>query len=104
MAKTRSGVKSLGQGKTTWAQETGKLWCPVMARADIPLATVMEDACVECSEDWSHGKPHIDLYVSGTGPELASCEDRLTMESTKIIINASPDLPVKSGSACEGGN
>jgi 3D (Asp-Asp-Asp) domain-containing protein len=65
---------------------------------------VMEDTCVECSEDWLHNRPHVDLYVSGTGPELAACEDRLTMESTKIIIDPSPDLPVKSGSACEGGS
>jgi hypothetical protein len=64
---------------------------------------VMEDTCVECSEDWSQSKPHVDLYVSGTGPELAACEDRLTMESTKIIIDPPPDLPVKTGSACNDG-
>jgi len=62
---------------------------------------VMEDTCRECSKDWLLSRPHVDLYVSGTGPELAACEDRLTMESTKIIINPSPDLPVKSGSACK---
>jgi 3D (Asp-Asp-Asp) domain-containing protein len=64
---------------------------------------VMEDTCRECSKDWLLSRPHVDLYVSGTGPELAACEDRLTMESTKIIINPSPDLPVKSGSACQDG-
>jgi 3D (Asp-Asp-Asp) domain-containing protein len=64
---------------------------------------VMEDTCVECSEDWAQNKPHIDLYVSGTGPELAACENRLTMQSTKIIIDPSPDLPVKPGSACNSG-
>ena len=64
---------------------------------------VMEDTCVECSEDWSKNKLHIDLYVSGTGPELAACEDRLTMKSTKIIIDPPPDLPVKPGSACGNG-
>jgi hypothetical protein len=64
---------------------------------------VMEDTCVQCTEDWSQGKPHVDLYVSGTGPELAACEDRLTMESTKIIIDPPPNLPVKSGSACNNG-
>jgi 3D (Asp-Asp-Asp) domain-containing protein len=64
---------------------------------------VMEDTCVECSEDWLQSKPHVDLYVSGTGPELGACEDRLTMESTKIIIDPPPDLPVKAGSACHGG-
>ena len=26
---------------------------------------VMEDTCVECSEDWSQNKLHVDLYVSG---------------------------------------
>jgi len=60
----------------------------------------MEDTCVECSEDWSQNKLHVDLYVSGTGPELAACEDRLTMENTKIIIDPRSDLPVKTGSAC----
>ena len=65
---------------------------------------VMEDTCRECSKDWLHSRPHVDLYVSSTGPELAACEDRLTMESTKIIINPPPDLPVKSGSACHGGS
>jgi 3D (Asp-Asp-Asp) domain-containing protein len=64
---------------------------------------VMEDTCVECSKDWLKNKPHVDLYVSGTGPELAACEDRLTMETTKIIIDPPPDLPVKSGSACHSG-
>ena len=64
---------------------------------------VMEDTCRECSKDWLLSRPHVDLYVSGTGRELAACEDRLTMESTKIIINPSPDLPVKSGSACQDG-
>jgi hypothetical protein len=64
---------------------------------------VMEDTCVECTEDWLQGKRHVDLYVSGAGPELAACEDRLTMESTKIIIDPPPNLPVKSGSACNNG-
>lgn len=64
---------------------------------------VMEDTCVECSKDWLQSKPHVDLYVTGTGPELATCEDRLTKESTNIIIDPPPDLPVKTGSACQGG-
>jgi hypothetical protein len=64
---------------------------------------VMEDTCVECSEDWLRSKAHVDLYVSGTGPELAACEDRLTMERTKIIIDPPSDLPVNAGSACNGG-
>jgi len=61
---------------------------------------VMEDTCVECSEDWSQNKRHVDLYVSGSGPELRACEDRLTMARTKIIIDPPSDLPVKVGSAC----
>ena len=64
---------------------------------------VMEDGCVECSEDWLQRKPHVDLYVTGNGTELAECEDRLTMERTKIIIDPPADLPVKSGSACKSG-
>ena len=61
---------------------------------------VMEDTCVECSDDWSQNKRHVDLYVSGTGPELAACEDRLTMESATIVIDPPSDLPVKTGTAC----
>jgi hypothetical protein len=61
---------------------------------------VMEDTCRECSEDWLLYKPHIDLYVSGTGPELAACQERLTMESTEIFIDPPPGLPVRPGSAC----
>ena len=61
---------------------------------------VMEDTCRECSEDWLQNKPHIDLYVSGTGPELTACQERLTMESTKILIDPPPGLPVRPGSAC----
>jgi hypothetical protein len=45
---------------------------------------VMEDTCRECSEDWLQNKPHIDLYVSGTGPELVACQERLTMESQNL--------------------
>jgi 3D (Asp-Asp-Asp) domain-containing protein len=62
---------------------------------------VMEDTCVECSEDWLNNKPHVDLYVSGTGDKLAACEDRLTMESAKIILAPPAGLPVKQGSACD---
>jgi hypothetical protein len=73
-----------------------KIYVPALKRY-----YVMEDTCVECSEDWRRSKPHVDLYVSGTGPELAACEDRLTMERTKIIIDPPPDLTVRAGSACE---
>ena len=61
---------------------------------------VVEDTCVECSEDWIRKKPHIDLYVSGSGEKLAECEDRLTMQAAKIIVSPPPGLPVKEGSAC----
>ena len=61
---------------------------------------VMEDTCRECSEDWLQNKPHIDLYVSGTGPELVACQERLTMESARIYIDPPPGLPVRPGSAC----
>ena len=64
---------------------------------------VMEDTYIECSEDWSRSKAHVDLYVSGTGPELAACEDRLTLKSTKIIIEPPANLPVRAGSACDNG-
>ena len=73
-----------------------KIYVPALQRY-----YVMEDTCVECSEDWRRSKPHVDLYVSGTGSELAACENRLTMERTKIVIDPPPDLPVKAGSACE---
>jgi hypothetical protein len=61
---------------------------------------VMEDTCTECSEDWWQNKLHIDLYVSGTGAELASCENRLTMDRSEIIINPPSNLPVKTGPVC----
>ena len=61
---------------------------------------VMEDTCRECSQDWKKNKAHIDAFVSGTGPALAACESRLTMEKAKIIIDPPRNLPVKQGSAC----
>jgi len=64
---------------------------------------VMEDTCVECSEDWSQNKLHVDLYVSGTGHQLAACEDRLTMDNAEIVIDPPSNLPVKAGSACNAG-
>ncbi|MGC1179040.1 MAG: hypothetical protein ACLQF1_19590 [Methyloceanibacter sp.] len=62
---------------------------------------VVEDTCVECSEDWLRKKPHVDLYVAGSGERLAECEDRLTMKATKIIVSPPAGLPVKQGSACD---
>ena len=61
---------------------------------------VMEDTCRECSQDWANKKNHIDIFVAGTGPALAACENRLTMEKADIVINPPSDLPVKQGSAC----
>ena len=61
---------------------------------------VMEDTCRECSQDWKKNKAHVDIFVSGTGPALAACESRLTMEKARIIIDPPRNLPVKQGSAC----
>ena len=61
---------------------------------------VMEDTCRQCAENWKNDKIHVDLFVSGTGAALQACEYRLTMESTKIIIDPPADLPVRKGSAC----
>lgn len=48
---------------------------------------VVEDTCVECSEDWRRNKPHVDLYVSGSGKKLAECEDRLTIKSAPRLVS-----------------
>ena len=72
-----------------------KVYVPALARY-----YVMEDTCRECSEDWLRSKPHVDLYVSGTGPELAACQGQLTMENARIYIDPRPGLPVRPGSAC----
>ena len=80
----------------TLAADTGFL--PPGTKVYVPALRryyVMEDTCVECSEDWRHNKPHVDLYVSGTGEELAACEDRLTMEQAKIIVAPPVGLPVR---------
>ena len=61
---------------------------------------VMEDTCRECASNWKNDKIHVDLFVSGRGEALQACEYRLTMESTKIIIDPPADLPVRKGSAC----
>ncbi|MEG6507764.1 hypothetical protein V6C03_02165 [Methyloligella sp. 2.7D] len=62
---------------------------------------VMEDTCRACSGDWLKGRPHVDVFVEGTGPPLAACEYRLTMEEAEIIVNPAPNLPVREGSACD---
>ena len=58
---------------------------------------VMEDTCRECASNWKNDKIHVDLFVSGRGEALQACEYRLTMESTKIIIDPPADLPVRKG-------
>ena len=44
-----------------------------------------------------------DNKFVGSGEKLAECEDRLTMEVAKIIVNPPRDLPVKQGSVCDEG-
>jgi hypothetical protein len=86
----------------TLAADTGFL--PPGTKVYVPALQryyVMEDTCVECSEDWLQNKPHVDLYVSGSGEELAACEDRLTMEQARIIVAPPIGLPVREGSACD---
>lgn len=98
--------EDLGTYETAGTLATDANFLPPGTKVYVPALEryyVMEDTCVECSEDWSQSKPHVDLYVSGTGPELAACEDRLTMERAKIIIDPPPNLPVKAGSACDNG-
>jgi hypothetical protein len=63
---------------------------------------VVEDTCVECSEDWRRNKPHVDLYVSGSGKKLAECEDRLTIKNAKIIAGYVRILLYSSGTAPAG--
>ena len=53
---------------------------------------VMEDTCRECSEDWLQNKPHVDLYVTGPGPELAACQERPPLRaSTRSGANTKAD-------------
>jgi hypothetical protein len=99
----RSANEDLGTFDRPGTLATDKNFLTPGTRVYVPALEryyVMEDTCVECSEDWSRDKLHIDLYVSGTGPELAACEDRLTMESTDIIIDPPSNLPVRAGPAC----
>jgi hypothetical protein len=65
---------------------------------------VMEDTRVECTEDWLQSKPHVDLYVSGTGPETCNMRGPADHGEYKDHYRPPPpDLPVKAGSACHGG-
>jgi hypothetical protein len=73
-----------------------RVYVPVLKRYYI-----MEDTCRPCIKHGKQGRPHVDLYLSGTGAKLAQCEDRLTMEMAVIIVDPPRDLPVKEGSACD---
>ncbi len=51
---------------------------------------IMEDECTECDQDWNQGKYHIDLWIGGKGGnsnDVINCEDDLTQDSAKVIIN-----------------
>lgn len=72
-----------------------KIYVPALKRYYI-----MEDTCTECTRDWEKKKLRIDLYLDGRGKKLADCENALTMERAKIIIDPRRDLPVKPGPAC----
>ncbi len=101
----RSADEDLGTYDRPGTLATDKNFLAPGTRVYVPALEryyVMEDTSVECSKDWSRDKLHIDLYVSGAGPGLAACEDRLTMERTDIIIDPPSNLPVRAGSACGG--
>lgn len=62
---------------------------------------IMEDGCVECSQDWQNGKRHIDLWAGGEGGDanaVINCEDSLTQDSGDVIIDPGPGEPVDAGS------
>jgi hypothetical protein len=63
---------------------------------------IHEDECVECDNDWKHGKKfRTDLWAGGDrnslkNPEkraLLACEDSLTRHAS-IIVNPASNLPV----------
>jgi len=60
---------------------------------------IMEDGCVECTDDWNKGKKHVDLWIgpnSATIPEgpLANCEGSITTDAGTIIVNPPSNLAV----------
>ena len=58
---------------------------------------IMEDGCVECSQDWSSHKKRIDLFIQGTGPKLIDRENELTLDSLEIVVfDPPPHLPVST--------
>lgn len=59
---------------------------------------IMEDDCAECDQDWNDsGKYHIDLWIGGKGGnsnDVINCEDDLTQDSAKVIVNPPSTEPV----------
>jgi len=57
----------------------------------------MEDGCVQCEQDFSNGKKHVDLWTGGSGSSgnaLIQCEDSLTRDRAQIIVNPASNQPV----------
>jgi hypothetical protein len=57
----------------------------------------MQDECVECDQDWSNGKYHIDLWVGGKNGNTSAvinCEDNLTQDSAQVILSPPSNEPV----------
>ena len=52
---------------------------------------IMEDTCVECTQDFNNGKMHVDLWVGGTADDdaqaIIDCEDSLTQDAGDIIVH-----------------
>lgn len=61
---------------------------------------IMEDTCVECTQDQRQGKLRIDLYMGGNtalqGLPLQQCEEALTADpyTDQVVFDPSPYLPV----------
>jgi len=60
---------------------------------------IMEDGCVECTDDYRNGKKHVDLWIgpnSATNPAtpLYNCEGAITVNSGTIIVNPPSNLDV----------
>jgi hypothetical protein len=63
----------------------------------------MEDLCGQCSTDWQEGEYHIDVWTNYSESNglpskdaLIAREDSLTRDSTEVIVDPSPNLPVNS--------
>lgn len=61
----------------------------------------MEDDCTACDSDWKNQrKHHIDLWM-GPGRysnqnALDACEDKITRDSTIVLVNPPSNLPVET--------